>query len=473
MRCTLLAILICALGTLSAFAQDKPNIVYFLVDNLGHGELGAYGGGMLRGAETPNLDTFAAEGIQLMNFAPETQCTPSRSALMTGRYSIRSGNHTVALAGSTGGLVTWERTLGDLLSDEGYATAIVGKWHIGASEGRWPTDHGFDEWIGIPHSYDEALWADDPWYDPKRDPVAYVLESKRGQPPQQVEQLTVDVKVNLDRTYLDRSEAFITRAVADGKPFFLYFNHTLMHLPVKPRPEFKGVTGHGDWADSLAELDADFGELMDFLDKHGLRENTIVVFSGDNGPEEMEPDRGTSGFWDGSYFTGMEGSLRTPAIIRYPGVVPKGRKSNEIVHITDMFTTLALWAGAKVPSDRIIDGVDQRAFFEGTTKSSARDGFPYWMGDRMYGVKWRNFKVVFVLQRTLVEPALQLATPYISNLDVDPKERKPYDYPYIHSWVLAHASRIIQDFQDSTKKEELIPLGAPLDFVPKRASSEN
>ncbi len=452
-----------------AIAQGKPNIVYFLVDNLGYGELGSYGGGLLRGAETPQIDRLVQEGLQLMNFAPETQCTPSRSALMTGRYSIRSGNQTVALAGSTGGLVTWERTLAELLADHGYATGIVGKWHIGASEGRWPTDQGFDEWIGVPHSYDEALWADDPWYVKGRDPVANVLESKRGEEPTVIEQLTVNVKLNLDRRFLDRSKDFIDRSVAAGKPFFLYFNHTLMHLPVAPRPEFKGVTGHGDWADSLAQLDADFGELMAFLDERGLRNNTIVVFSGDNGPEEMEPDRGHSGFWDGSYFTGMEGSLRTPAFVRYPGVVSPGRKSNEIVHIADMFTTLTLWAGADIPRDRIIDGLDQRAFFEGDTGTSARDGFPFWMGSRMYGVKWKNFKVVTVLQRTLTEPALELATPHVINLDVDPKERKPFNFPHIHSWVVAHAAKIVADFQASTKKEQLIPVGAPLDFMPGKA----
>jgi arylsulfatase A-like enzyme len=449
-----------------AIAQERLNIVYFLVDNLGFGELGSYDGGATRGAPTPRIDALAAEGFQLLNFAPETQCTPSRSALMTGRYSIRSGNQTVALAGSTGGLVAWERTMADILSDAGYATSIVGKWHIGASKGRWPTDHGFDEWIGIPHSYDEALWASDPWYDPKRDPVAYVLESTKGKEPTRVEQLTVDVKLNLDVEYMRRAKDFIDRSVGAKKPFFLYFNHTLMHLPVEPRKEFKGRTGRGPWADSLVELDSDFGELLDYLKQKGVANNTIVVFSGDNGPEEMEPWRGDPGRWDGSYFTGMEGSLRTPAIVRYPGVVSAGQKSNEIVHITDMFTTLVRWAGAEVPNDCIIDGLDQRAFFEGKTHHSAREGFPYWMGSRMYGVKWRNFKVVTVLQKTLASPYQELATPYVINLDVDPKERKPYDYPWVHTWVIAHFAKIVEDFQKSIKQEELIPVGAPLDFVP-------
>jgi arylsulfatase len=157
-----------------------PNIVYFLVDNLGFGELGCYGGGILRGADTRRIDSFAGEGMKLLNFAPEAQCTPSRSALMTGRYAIRSGNHTVALAGEEGGLVAWERTMGDILSAHGYATACFGKWHIGASDGRWPTDHGFDEWYGIPRSWDECLWPDDPWYDPARDGVTNMLESRKG-----------------------------------------------------------------------------------------------------------------------------------------------------------------------------------------------------------------------------------------------------------------------------------------------------
>ncbi|MCB1230669.1 MAG: arylsulfatase [Verrucomicrobiae bacterium] len=455
------------MGQLTALAeQAKPNIVYFLVDNLGNGEPGCYGGGILRGAETPRIDRFADEGMLLLNFAPETQCTPSRSALMTGRYSIRSGNHTVALAGSEGGLVSWERTLAEVLSDEGYATSCMGKWHIGASKGRWPTDQGFDEWYGPPHSYDEALWAEDPWYDPKRDPVAYLYEGKKGADVAQTIQLTPPVKRDLDLEYLKRSKDFIRRSKESGKPFFLYFNHTLMHLPTTPREEFAGKSGHGERADCLLQLDHDFGDLLDFLKSMELDGNTIVVFSGDNGPEQMDPWRGTAGFWDGSYFTGLEGSLRTPCLVRYPGVVPAKRRSNEIVHITDMFTTLLKWAGAAVPADRVIDGLDQRGFFEGKEDKSPRDGFPYWMGERMYGVKWHQFKMVMVLQRALDEPALALATPHIVNLDADPKERNAYNYPHVHSWVIAHTSKIIQDFQESVAKEPLIPLGAPIDFVP-------
>jgi len=453
---------------LQSHSQDKPNVIYFLVDNLGLGEIGCYDGGITRGAETPRIDELADQGLQLWNFAPETQCTPSRSALMTGRYSIRSGTHTVALAGDGGGLVTWEKTMAEVLSDNGYTTSCVGKWHIGASDGRWPTDNGFDEWYGPAHSYDECLWPEDPWYDPERDPISYMYEGVKGQKVKSTIQLTREVKRDLDVEYMKRSKAFMKKSVDNDKPFFLYFNYTHMHLPNDPRLEFKGKSGHGDWADCIMQMDSDFGDLLDYLKEIGVDKNTVVVYSGDNGPEFMEPWRGDAGRFSGSYFTGLEGSLRTPCIIRYPDVVPEKQVNNEIVHITDMFTTLVNWTGSTLPNDRIIDGIDQRNFFEGKQEKSAREGFPYWMGETMYGVKWQNFKVVFVNKRTFADPEQKLATPWVINLDVDPKEEKPYDYPYIHSWTMAHVGKILAKFGQSIKKEPLIPAGAPVDYVPSK-----
>src|SRR5881628_721100 len=147
------------------FAQDKPNIVFIFADNLGYGELGCYGGGILRGAPTPRIDKLAAEGMRLLNFNVEPQCTPSRSALLTGRHPIRSGTHSVPREGRLYGLVQWEITTAKLLSKQGYATGIFGKWHLGDSEGRYPTDQGFDEWYGIPNSSDESFWAQQPYFD--------------------------------------------------------------------------------------------------------------------------------------------------------------------------------------------------------------------------------------------------------------------------------------------------------------------
>lgn len=458
-------------GKIAKRRSPTPNIVYFLVDNLGYGELGCYGGGILRGADTRRIDAFAKEGLQLLNFAPEAQCTPSRSALLTGRYAVRSGNHTVALPGDEGGLVTWERTIGDLLSANGYATACLGKWHVGESEGRLPIDHGFDEWYGPPRTWDESLWPDDPWYDPERDGRSFMLEGRKGGRVTEVKQLTLDVRREVDAEFLDRGRDFMKRSMAAGKPFFLYFNHSMMHMPTVPRKEYARRSGNGDWADCLLELDGDFGVILDTLDELGVSDDTIVVFSGDNGPEELEPWRGHPGFFDGSYFTGMEGSLRTPCLIRWPGQVPAGRQSNEVVHITDMFTTLLSWAGADRPADRVIDGVDQTTFFEGKTSTSAREGFPFWMGDVLYGVKWKNFKMSMYTQRTSLDPSLKLASPHIVNLLVDPKERNAIDLPYIHSWTAVHFGRILKDFAASVRREPLIPAGAPIDFVPRSNSS--
>ena len=448
-------------------SSQRPNVVYFHVDNLGYGELGCYGGGILRGADTRRIDQFAREGFQLLNFAPESQCTPSRTALLTGRHAIRTGNHTVAMAGAESGIVAWERTLGDVFSDAGYATMCMGKWHIGDCDGRWPTDHGFDEWYGPPHSYDESLWETDPWYVPGRDPVSHMLEGRKGQKVTPAEPLTFDLKRNIDVEYKRRAFRFMEENSRSQRPFFLYFNHSLMHIPVVPRDEYKGKSGNGDWADSLLQLDGDFGELLDKIDALGLRENTIVVFAGDNGNEEMLLNRGTSGFFEGSYFTGMEASLRTPCIARWPRKIPEGQKSNEIMHITDWFTTLLAMAGLPAPKDRVIDGKDQSPFLFGEQEKSNREGFIYWNGEKMYGVKWQNFKMVLVQQKYFTDPVLPFATPHIINLLTDPKEREPYNPVYLHTWTFAHFGRLMKEFQESVKREPLIPAGAPLDYVPK------
>ncbi len=369
----------------------QPNILFFHVDNLGAGELSCYSGGPYRGLWTRRTDAFAEEGVRLTNYAPEAQCTPTRSALLTGRYGIRSGNHSVPAGGAAPwGLVAWERTLGDLLSGAGYRCAVYGKWHVGDGPGRWPTDHGFVEWYGIPRSYDEALWSTDPWYDAERDPVPTMVEIKQGDHDVTVgDRLTYEHRRVVDVEYKRRAVAFMQRQVTDAQPFFVYFNHSMMHLPCVPRAEFDGKTGNGEGADSLLELDSDFGDLLDEIDRLGVRDDTIVVFAGDNGAEDMLLWRGSPGFWQGSYLAGAEGNLRTPCIVRWPEAVPAGRVTDEIVHVTDWFTTLLTMAGCGglVPTDRNIDGVDQTGLLAGRSETSAREGYLYWVGDTLYGVK--------------------------------------------------------------------------------------
>ena len=444
--------------------------MFFHVDNLGFGELSCYSGGPFRGTWTRRIDELAQQGFRLTNYAPEAQCTPTRSALMTGRYAIRSGNHSVPLGAPGGwGLVAWEQTVADLLSASGYACVAYGKWHVGEGPGRWPTDHGFDEWYGPPRTYDEALWPTDPWYDPTRDPVSKMVEIKRGETDvTEREQLTLDVRRDCDREYLRRAETFIRAKAKDDVPFFVYFNHSLMHMPVVPREEFKGTTGQGDWADSLAELDADFGTLVDLLDELDLTDDTLVVFAGDNGPEEVLTWRGTPGYWEGSYFAGGEGNLRTPCIVRWPGHVDEGQVSDEIMHVTDWFTTLLRAAEVDPPTDREIDGVDQLAWLSGRQQSSAREGYVYWMGTEMYGVKWRNFKLKLVDQKYSTDPPSRLSSPRIINLITDPQEREPFNVQYLHSWTATHFNRLLEEFQASVARERPIAAGAPLDFIPTR-----
>jgi arylsulfatase len=300
-----------------------------------------------------------------------------------------------------------------------------------------------------------------------------MVEIKRGERDvTQREQLTLDVRRDCDTEYLRRAQAFIRRNARDSKPFFVYFNHSLMHMPVIPRSEFKGKTGQGDWADSLLELDTDFGALLDLLDELKLSEETLVVFAGDNGPEDVLLWRGAPGYWTGSYFAGAEGNLRTPCIVRWPGRVQPASVSDEIMHVTDWFTTILHAAGLREPTDREIDGVNQLDWLCGRTPTSNRHGYPYWMGSEMYGVKWHNFKLVLVQQRYMFDPAEKLPTPHVVNLTTDPHEREPVSLPYLHSWTAYHFNEIIEAFQASLRREPLIPMGAPLNSVVARRSSD-
>ncbi|MDF8264028.1 sulfatase-like hydrolase/transferase [Luteipulveratus flavus] len=446
--------------------MPRPNILFFHVDNLGFGELSCYTAGPFRGVTTERIDRFAREGFRLTNYCPESQCTPTRSALLTGRHAIRSGTHSVPLGAPAGwGLVGWERTLGDLFTGAGYACAAYGKWHVGEGTGRWPTDKGFREWYGPPRTYDEALWPTDPWYDPDRDPVSRMIEATTDGLVEG-EQLTLEVRRDCDLAYLERAETFIRAAHDEGEPFFVYFNHSLMHMPVIPRPEFAGRTGQGDWADALLELDTDFGWLLDLLDGLSLARDTVVVFAGDNGPEEVLPWRGSPGYWRGSYFAGGEGNLRTPCIVRWPGHTRAGQTSDDLMHVTDWFSTLLAAAGIDPPKDRIIDGLDQLEWLTGGREESARDGCVYWMGDQIYGVKWRNFKLSLVLQEHSTDAPQRLATPRLTNVVTDPHEREPVALPHLHTWAATHLNRILTDFHASLRREPLTPVAAPLNHVP-------
>jgi len=263
----------------SSLAQEKPNIVLIFLDNFGYGEPGFNGGGVLRGAPTPKMDKLATEGLRLTNFNVEVQCTPSRSAIMTGRYAIRSGNGTVPLGEGVYGLVQWEVTMAEMLSDVGYATGMYGKWHLGRTKGRFPTDQGFDEWYGIPNSTDESVYTSLLGFEESNLPETYVMESTKGKEPKKVRPYRLDYRPIIDRDLTDKAMDFMERQAKAEKPFFVYLPYTATHFPTMPHPDYDGKTGNGAWADLLTQIDDYTGELLDKIDELGIKDNTIFIFT--------------------------------------------------------------------------------------------------------------------------------------------------------------------------------------------------
>jgi len=455
------AALVCTAG--ATLAQDqKPNILFILADNLGYGELGAYGGGATRGASTAALDQLASEGLRLTNMNMETQCTPSRSSIMTGRFAIRSGTYAVPFGGVPEGLTQWEVTIAEALSEAGYATALHGKWHLGSHDGRLPNDQGFDEWYGIPRTTDESLWSSSVGYSADIVPQEQIMEGRKGEPSQSIIGYDLEQRRLIDAEITKRSVDFMQRQVAAGKPFFMFVSLTQPHLPTEPNPAFKGKTGNGDWADVLTEMDSHVADLLATIDDLGVRDNTIVIFTSDNGPEFFKPWDGWAGPWRGAYFTALEGGIRVPFMIRWPGKVPVGKVSNEIVHGVDLFATLAAFADAWVPDDRPMDSIDVSDFLLGKDDVSPREGFPIWGSDTLLAVKWRNWKMHFYKQDTMFDPPQKLGIPFIVNLFTDPREEKPTP----DSWVVTPMLKLVAAFNSTTLSSPLIPMGTPDPYLP-------
>lgn len=458
-----------SLGTTTARGQPtKPNILFVLMDNLGYGELGSYGGGVLRGAPTTRIDKLATEGTRLTNFNVEAQCTPSRSAILTGRFAIRSGTHSVPLPGLLDGLTQWEVTLAKALSAAGYACGAFGKWHLGSSQGRLPNAQGFDEWFGIPRTTDESMFPSQPGAKAAGIPFMHLMEGRKGEPSRELAVYDLEQRRQIDAEVANRAIDFMRRSVQASKPFYAYVPFTLVHVPALPNPAFAGKTGNGDFADCLAEMDSNVGRLLDAVDQLQIRDNTIVVFTSDNGPDPTFPSQGTAGPWSGYYFTHMEGSLRTPFIIRWPGRIPAGRVSNEIVHSVDTFTTFARIGGAVVPQDRPIDGVDQSEFLFGRSEQSAREGFPVFVADRMEAVKWKNWKMAFYeQQRDWWSPPTKLGVPKIFDLLADPREEYGATLTP-NGWVGGPMMKIVAEFEQSLKQHPPIAPGTPDPYQPHR-----
>ncbi|GAB3787573.1 sulfatase-like hydrolase/transferase [Nocardioides ungokensis] len=471
-------------------ADKQPNIVVFFWDNFGWGEIGCYGGGVLRGAPTPRIDSIADEGLKLLNFNVEAQCTPSRSAILTGRHPIRSGTHSVPLAGGPDGLTQWEVTIARALSDAGYATGMWGKWHLGSDpEQRSPVDFGFDEAVWSPRTADEVLWTMQSYFPngnvtaaPYAGKTEIPLEPepiyarKKGGKHEVVATYDAEFRAGFDRKITGWAIDFMRSSHEQGKPFYLYLPYTQTHIPTIPDPEYVGRTKHGNWADILTQMDDFTGQVLDELDTLGLADDTIVVWASDNGGDSTyrmpagDPDpfgglwNGFGGPWRGSLFTSLEGSNRTPCIIRWPGKVPAAKVSNELVHEVDLFTTLVLAGGGTVPTDRQIDGMDMRTFLLGDAEESGREVVLCMNGNRLQAVKWRQWKVHLFQQDDFYSTWAPYSIPRLYNLEWDPREENEVDFP--HAWVMHPMAAAAGAFLKSLAMEPPIKPGTPDPYTP-------
>lgn len=451
-----------ALGVMWAPAQiaaqsARPNIILMFPDNLGWGEVGAYGG--VRGQFTPRIDKLAAEGIRLNNFNVEFSCTVSRAALMTGRYAVRTG------ASQASGMTLWEITMAEALKSIGYATALFGKWHLGGdqAERRDPSQQGFDEFYGIPRTSNEAQTTIA--QGQKTPGTAFIWEGRAGQPSRNVKPFNEENRRTIDRESADRGVVFIEKNARERKPFFLYYPITQIHFPTLAHPDFAGKTKAGDIADAMLEMDANVGRILDSLDRLKLASNTIVLWCTDNGAEQRRPWRGSSGPWSGFYNTVMEGGIRTPCIIRWPGRIPAGRVSNEIVHQIDLFPTLAAATGAPVPADRAIDGVNQLPFLEGKQAKSNRASVLFFTNADLRAVKWHEWKFHYSYVPEAgappVPPLMRLF-----NLLSDPKEET--DIKDANPWAQGLMDKLVAEFKATTVRYPHVPTNAPDPYEPPK-----
>ncbi|MFL0353907.1 arylsulfatase [Xanthomarina sp. GH4-25] len=464
----------------SIFAQDKPNVVYILVDNTGWGDFSVYGGT----TPTPNIDKLASQGMRFNNYNVEAQCTPTRSAIMTGRHPVRSGTYKVPFPGEgKDGMSPWEYTIAELLSDGGYKTALYGKWHLGHDQSRLPNTQGFDEWWGYPNSADESAYSSYPMFNLMVEEVKaknngklpmdlppHILTGKKGELSTQVMPFDLEVRPIIDQKYnVPKTIEFIKKNANTRDPFFVYLAYSEVHPPMIANPEFAGKSSNrgGVYSDVIAEMDVRVGEVVAAVKAAGIADNTIIILASDNatgGLYGAGGNGGSNGPWRGDFFnTPFEGSMRVPCIVSWPEKIPAGTVNDEIFAAVDWLPTLAGLTGltANVPTDRPIDGVDASAFLLGKSKTTGRTSYMFFGADgNLMSVKWRYYKTVFRYSEGISSPYVEPQLPLMYDLSSDPGEKfNLWESTLTNGWVFAPTLEVIGNYKRSLAKYPNIKVG--------------
>ncbi len=446
-------------------SDRPPNFVIVFADDLGWGDLGSYGAPVIR---TPNLDRMAAEGQRWTNFyVTASVCSPSRAGLLTGRLPVRSGLYgdraRVLFPDFVGGIQDEEVTIAEALSDLGYATGMFGKWHLGDRPQYLPTRHGFDYWLGIPYSNDMMATLEREerraaFLDPKIEywnvPLIRSRRAADGEGAGEDGVVTEVLEQPADQTtitkrYAEEAVDFI-RAHRD-EPFFVYLPHSMPHVPLFRAPEFEGHSGAGLYGDVIEEIDWSVGRILDTLEEEGIAENTVVLFSSDNGPwTAFRTQGGVAGpLREGKGMT-WDGGVRVPGLFWWPGTIAPAVVTDEIGSTSDVFATFLGLAGGAMPDDRPMDSLDLGPVLLGE-RDGPRDEMAFYRGSELYAYRVRNYKAHFITQGAygLAGERTEHDPPLLYGLALDPGEQwdvaaeQPEVLAEVTSRALQHRAGVI------------------------------
>jgi len=432
-------------------SDRHPNLIIIFADDMGYGDIGVYGNPSIK---TPNLDRMAYEGQKWTNFyVGASVCTPSRAALMTGRLPVRSGltsssSHRVLYPYSTYGIPDSEITIAEQLKSAGYNTGMVGKWHLGSKPEYLPTNHGFDTYFGVPYSSDMDIQYDfkkngiDYWgfwkIDARHDTKMFNIPLLRG-----TETIERPADQNtLTKRYNEEAVKYI-KEHKDGNPFFLYLAYNTPHVPLFASEDFLGKSKRGPFGDTVEEIDYGVGQVLKTLKEEGLADNTIVVFTSDNGPWlSMGLEGGSAGLLRGGKGSTYEGGMREPTIFWCPKKI-QPKVVMDLGTTMDIFTTFSHLAGVEVPQDRVIDGNDLSPVLFGDGESPTKVVY-YYRGQELYAVRVGSYKAHYITQIPYTtEPRVIHDTPVLYNVDEDPSEK--FDVESEHPEIIEKINKIVEE----------------------------